>query len=55
VREDADTGAGTLPSGPLTADQAWRDLQAELEPVNTDRAVGLEYWPPIDPRTPRLS
>jgi len=54
VREDADTGAGTLPSGPLTADQAWRDLQAELERVDADRAVGLEYWPPVDPRTPRL-
>ncbi len=52
VREDADTG--TLPSGPLTADQAWRDLQAELERVDSDRAVGLEYWPPVDPRTPRL-
>jgi subtilisin family serine protease len=52
VREDADTG--TWPSGPLTADQAWRDLQAELERVGSDRAVGLEYWPPVDPRTPRL-
>jgi hypothetical protein len=52
VREDADTG--TLPSGPLTADQAWRDLQAELERVEADRAVGLEYWPPVDPRAPRL-
>jgi subtilisin family serine protease len=52
VREDADTG--TWPSGPLTADQAWRDLQAELERVHADRAVGLEYWPPVDPRTPRL-
>jgi subtilisin family serine protease len=52
VREDADTG--TLPSGPLTADQAWRDLQAELERVDADREVGLEYWPPVDPRAPRL-
>jgi hypothetical protein len=52
VREDADTG--TWPSGPLTADQAWRDLQAELEPLNSSRRAGLVYWPPIDPRTPRL-
>jgi subtilisin family serine protease len=52
VKEDADTG--TWPSGPLTAEQAWRDLQAELEPLDADRRAGLVYWPPIDPRTPRL-
>jgi hypothetical protein len=52
VREDVDTG--TWPTGPLTADQAWRDLQADLEPLASERRVGLVYWPPVDPRTPRL-
>jgi subtilisin family serine protease len=52
VREDAETG--TWPSGPLTADQAWRELQAELEPLNASRRAGLVYWPPVDPRAPRL-
>ncbi len=51
VRDDRETS--TLPIGPLTADQAWRDLQAELSPLPSVRYVGLEYWPPIDPRTPR--
>ena len=51
VRDDWETG--TLPIGPLTADQAWRDLQAELSPLQSVRDVGLEFWPPIDPRSPR--
>jgi hypothetical protein len=51
VRDDWETG--TLPIGPLTAEQAWRDLQAELSPLQSVRDIGLEYWPPIDPRTPR--
>jgi hypothetical protein len=52
VREDADTGI--LPTGPLTADAAWRELAAEIDRLGSTRALGLAYWPPVDPRTPRL-
>ena len=52
VREDAELGLS--PTGPLTADEAWRQLAAELVRLTSARAVGLLYWPPEDPREPRL-
>jgi len=52
VREDAELGLA--PTGPLTADEAWRQLAAELVPLPGSRDVGLLYWPPEDPREPRL-
>ncbi len=51
VLEDAEMGAA--PTGPLTADGAWRDLQSELVRLPSGRPVGLLYWPPVDPRAPR--
>jgi subtilisin family serine protease len=51
VREDLDLG--TSPTGPLTADAAWRQLQAELDRLSNRRMPALLYWPPIDPRAPR--
>jgi len=52
VREDAELGHSA--TGPLTADEAWRQLAAELVPLPSPRDVGLLYWPPEDPREPRL-
>ena len=52
VREDAELGHA--PTGPLTADEAWLQLAAELVRLPSARAVGLLYWPPEDPRQPRL-
>ena len=54
VKEDADTG---------TVDTAVRSAHrrpgvarpaGRARPLNADRPAGLVYWPPVDPRTPRL-
>ena len=44
--------SGILPTGPVTADAAARDLRSELERLPSARPVGLVYWPPVDPRRP---
>jgi hypothetical protein len=47
-----DLTSGILPTGPVTADAAARDLRSELERLPSTRPVGLVYWPPVDPRRP---